>query len=188
MVIGFGELKRGLTIEMEGAPYKVEEYYQQKMQQRAPVYHLKLRNLITGQQVEKAMSGTVKLNLAQVENREVTFLYEADGTYTFMDSATFEQYEVLANVVGEASNYLTDQATAELVFFKGRPVSVELETTVDLVVAETAPSFKGDTASGGGKPATLETGLVVNVPMFVTTGDKVRVDTRTGTYLTRVTS
>lgn len=189
MTIGFGELKRGLTLELDGVPYKVEDYSQQKMQQRAPVYHVKLRNLLTGQQLDKTYSGgSVRLTIAQVENKPVTFLFEADGTYTFMDSATYEQYELDKATVGSAVSYLADQSPVELVMFRGRPVFVELPTAMDLLVTDTAPAFRGDTATGGGKPATLETGLVLNVPMFVTTGDKVRVDTRTNTYITRVTS
>lgn len=188
MVMEFGDLRRGSTIEMEGVPYKVEEYYQQKMQQRAPVYHIKMRNLLTGQLIDKSFSGYgIKLTRAPVENRDCTFLYEADGVYTFMDTTSYDQYEVGREVVGEAVGYLVDQTDCELVFYRDKAIMVEMPTTVDLAVAETPPGYKGDTASGGGKPATLETGIRVTVPMFVSIGDKVRVDTRTGVYVTRVT-
>ena len=187
MVMEFGDLRRGATIELDGVPYKVEEYYQQKMQQRAPVYHIKIRNLLTGQLLDKTYSGYgIKLQRAPVENRDCTFLYEADGLYNFMDSSTFDQYQVDKDVVGDALPYLVDQTSCEVVFYRDKAIAVELPTTVDLTVSETPPGYKGDTASGSGKPATLETGITVTVPMFVDTGDKVRVDTRTGEYVTRV--
>jgi elongation factor P len=187
MVIGFGDLRRGITIELDGAPYKVEEYYQQKMQQRAPVYHIKLRHLITGQLVDKTYSGYgIKLNRASVENRAAQYLYEDGGLYYFMDSSNFEQYPVDAKVVGDALRYLTDQAEVELVFWKETPIVIELPTTVDLLVTETPPAYKGDTAAGATKPATLETGVSVTVPMFISVGDKLKIDTRNGAYVERV--
>ena len=187
MVMEFGDLRRGSTIEIDGVPFKVEEYYQQKMQQRAPVYHIKMRNLLTGQLLDKSYSGYgLKLQRAPVENRDCTFLYEADGVFYFMDTASYDQYELGRDVVGDAEQYLVDQTTCQLVMYRDKPIMVELPITVDLVVSDTPPGYKGDTASGSGKPATLETGVVLTVPMFVAVGDKVRVDTRTGEYVTRV--
>ncbi len=188
MVMDFSDLRRGSTVEEDGVPYKVEEYHQQKMQQRAPVYHIKMRNLLSGQLVERTYSGYgIKLQRAPVENRACTFLYEADGVYNFMDSTSYEQYELDKETVGGAVTYLVDQTECEVVMFHDKAIAVELPTTVDLAVTDTPPGYKGDTASGSGKPATLETGIVVTVPMFVSTGDTVRVDTRTGDYVTRVT-
>ena len=187
MVMEFGDLRRGATIEVDGVPFKIEEYYQQKMQQRAPVYHIKMRNLLTGQLIDKSYSGYgLKLQRAPVENRDCTFLYEADGVYYFMDSVSYDQYELGKDVVSDATRFLVDQTTCQLVMFRDKPIMVELPITVDLAVADTPPGYKGDTASGSGKPATLETGVVLTVPMFVNIGDKVRVDTRTGEYVTRV--
>ncbi|MDA1035511.1 MAG: elongation factor P [Chloroflexi bacterium] len=187
MVMEFGDLRRGATIDVDGVPFKVEEYHQQKMQQRAPVYHIKMRNLLTGQLLDKTYSGYgIKLQRAPVENRDCTFLYEEDDRYNFMDASTFDQYELDKAVVGEAVSYLVDQTECQVVFFGEKAIAVELPITVDLVVADTPPGYKGDTASGSGKPATLETGIVLTVPMFVAPGDKVRVDTRTGDYVTRV--
>lgn len=187
MVMEFGDLRRGSTIELEGIPYKVEDYHQQKMQQRAPVYHIKMRNLLNGQLIDKTYSGYgIKLQRAPVENRECTFLYEAEGFYNFMDSTSYDQYALEKDVVGDAVTYLIDQTKCEVVFFRDKAISVELPTTVDLTVTATPPGYKGDTASGSGKPATLETGIVVTVPMFVNPGDTIRVDTRTGDYVTRV--
>jgi elongation factor P len=188
MVMEFGDLRRGSTVEIDGIPFKVEEYYQQKMQQRAPVYHIKMRNLVTGQLLDKTYSGYgLKLQRAPVENRDCTFLYEADGIYNFMDSASFDQYELDKTTVGDAISYLVDQTECQVVMFRDKPIMVELPINVELLVADTPPGYKGDTASGSGKPATLETGVVLTVPMFIAPGDKIRVDTRTGDYVTRVT-
>mgnify|MGYP006135428605 CR=1 FL=1 len=188
MVMEFGDLRRGSTVEVDGVPFKVEEYYQQKMQQRAPVYHIKMRNLLTGQLFDKTYSGYgLKLQRAPVENRDCTFLYEADGIYNFMDTESYDQYELDRATVGDAVSYLVDQTECQVVMFRDKPIMVELPITVDLVVSDTPPGYKGDTASGSGKPATLETGIVLTVPMFIAIGEKVRVDTRTGEYVTRVT-
>ena len=187
MVMGFGALRKGSTIELDGAPYKVESYYQQKMQHRAPVYHIKLRNLVTGQLLDRSFSGYgIKLNKAPVENRLVQYLYEDRDLYYFMDMQNFDQFPVDADVVGEAVNYLVDQAELEIVFWKESPISLELPITVDLSVIEAPPGYKGDTAAGGTKPAKMETGIMVNVPMFIGIGDKVKIDTRTGSYIERV--
>jgi elongation factor P len=189
MVMEFGDLRRGSTIELDGVPFKVEEYHQQKMQQRAPVYHIKMRNLLTGQLLDKTYSGYgIKLQKAPVANQDCTFLYEADGVYNFMDAATFEQYELDKATVGGAIDYLVDQTECQVVMYRDKPIAVDLPTTVELTVKETPPGYKGDTASGGGKPAKMETGITVTVPMFVLTGDTVRIDTRTGEYVTRVSS
>ena len=186
MVMEFGDLRRGAAIELDGVPFKVEEYYQQKMQQRAPVYHIKMRNLLTGQLLDKTYSGYgINLQRAPVENRDCTFLYEADGIYNFMDTTSYDQYELDKTTVGDSVSYLVDQTDCQVVMFRNKPIAVELPINVDLVVSETPPGYKGDTASGSGKPATLETGIVLTVPMFIAPGDKIKVDTRTGEYVTR---
>ena len=188
MVINFGDLHRGLSVEIDGVPFRVEEYSQQKMQQRAPTYTIKLRNILTGQLIERKYSGYgMELRAAQVQNRDSTFLYEDAGAYYFMDSETYDQYELTSDVLGDSVRFLVEQAPVEVVIFQGRPVSVELPVTVDLEVADTPPAHKGDTQSGGNKPAMTSTGVVVTVPIFINIGDIIRVDTRTGAYVTRVT-
>ncbi len=187
MVIGFGDLRKGRAIEIDGVPYKVEDYSHQKMQQRAPVYRLKLRNLISGQLIERSYSGYgVKLNVASVENRTSRLLYVDEGIYNFMDIESFDQFPVSRDTLGDAVNYLTEQAEVDLVFYKDNPIAVELPTTFDLLVTDSPPGLRGDTATGGTKLATLETGLTLQVPLFVNNGDKVKVDTRNGQYLERV--
>ena len=187
MVIGFGDLRRGVEVELDGVPHKVEEYYQQKMQQRAPTYHIKMRNLITGQLVDKSFSGYgMRLTRAPVTNRTAQYLYEDGGLYYFMDTSSYDQYPVSTAVVSDAVNYLVDQIEVELVFWRDAVVVVELPTTITLRVVEAPPGYRGDTATAGTKPVIVETGLSVNAPMFINSGDKIKVDTRNGTYVERV--
>ena len=186
MVIGVGELRKGVTIELDGEPYQVVEYSSHKMQQRAPVVRIRLRELRTGRPVDRTFSGyDVKLNLAPVEQRPAQYLYSDDAFYHFMDTRTYEQYPLTKEQLGDAHLYLRDQVELELVFFREQPIAVELPTFVELEIVDTPPAHRGDTAQGGTKPATLETGLSVNVPFFVNPGEVIRIDTRTGEYLER---
>ena len=186
MVIGVGELRKGVTIELDGEPYQVVEYSSHKMQQRAPVVRIRLRELRTGRSVDRTFSGyDVKLNLAPVEQRPAQYLYNDDAFYYFMDTRTYEQYPLTKEQLGDAHLYLRDQVELELVFFREQPIAVELPTFVELEIVDTPPAHRGDTAQGGTKPATLETGLSVNVPFFVNPGEVIRIDTRTGEYLER---
>mgnify|MGYP000854025172 CR=1 FL=1 len=187
MVIGVGELRKGLTIELDGEPYQVIEYSSHKMQQRAPVVRMRLRELRTGRSIDRTFSGyDVKLNLASVEQRPAQYLYNDDSFYYFMDIQTFEQYPLTEEQLGNRRLYLKDQLELELIFFKDDPIAAELPTFVELSIVDTPPAHRGDTAQGGTKPATLETGLSVNVPFFLNVGEVIRVDTRNGEYLERV--
>ena len=186
MVIGVGELRKGITIELDGEPYQVVEYSSHKMQQRAPVVRLRLRELRTGRSVDRTFSGyDVKLNLASVEQRPAQYLYKDDPFYYFMDSRTYEQYPLTQEQLGNSSLYLREQVELDLIFFREKPIAVELPTFIELAIVETPPAHRGDTAQGSTKPATLETGLTVNVPFFVNPGESIRIDTRTGAYLER---
>ncbi len=186
MVIGVGELRKGVTIELDGEPYQVVEYSSHKMQQRAPVIRIRLRELRTGRSVDRTFSGyDVKLNLASVEQRPAQYLYSDDIFYHFMDTRTYEQYPLTKEQLGDAHLYLRDQVELELIFFREQPIAVELPTFVELKIVDTPPAHRGDTAQGSTKPATLETGLSVNIPFFVKPGEVIRIDTRTGEYLER---
>ena len=186
MTIGFGDLRRGIAIEVDGQPYEVMEYTRVKMQQRAPVIRLKLRNLRDGKVIERAFqSYTNTFPLADVEQKQVQYLY-ADGQFHhFMDTEDFEQYSLTKEQLGDSILYLKEGLELELRFYRGAAINVVLPTSVELQVTETPPGVKGDTAQGGTKPATLETGLMVQVPLFVNSGESIKVDTRTGQYLER---
>ena len=187
MSINFGDLNRGMVIELDDQPWEVMDYQRHKMQQRAPVTRIKMKNLISGAVVERTFQRyDTAFSVADVDNRSTQYLYTDGDYFYFLDQETFDQYELDDKVLGSALDYLTEQMMVELVFYKGRAISANLPTHVDLTVKETPPGFKGDTAQGGNKPATLETGLRVNVPMFIATGNVVRVDTRTGAYTERV--
>lgn len=186
MVIGFGDLRKGVTIELDGEPYQVVAYSSHKMQQRAPVIKLKLKEVRTGRSIERTFNGyDVKLNLAPVEERPAQYLYRDDDLYYFMDTNTFDQYPLTKEQLDSVLDYLVEQVKLEVIFFRDEPIAVEMPTFVDMRVVDTPPGFKGNTAQGGTKRATLETGLTINVPFFVSNGDMVRVDTRTGQYLER---
>ena len=187
-MIGVGELRRGITIELDGQLYPVLEYEHIKMGRGSAQLRLKLRNLRTGATIERTFQASQRFNRVRLDHHNVQFLYSDDDTYHFMDTETFDQMALNREQLGDAVNYLKEGMTLQLLTYEGQPVSVELPITVDLKVEYTEPGFKGDTATGGTKPARLETGLTIQVPLFVNTGDVVRVDTRTGQYLERVSS
>ena len=187
MSINFGDLSRNMVIELDGQPWQVMDYERHKMQQRAPVTRIKMKNLLSGAVVERTFQRyDTDFTVAEIDNRETQYLY-TDGTYFyFLDQETFDQYELTRETLGDTLNYLKENMIAEMVFYKGSPINLNLPTHVELAVTDTPPAFRGDTAQGGNKPATLETGLRINVPMFITPGTIVKVDTRTGNYTERV--
>ena len=187
MSINFGDLNRGMVIELEGQPWQVMSYERHKMQQRAPVTRIKMKNLISGAVVEKTFQRyDTAFSEAAIDNREAQYLY-TDGTYFyFLDQETFDQYELTKEQLGSTLDYLKENMMVEMIFYKGDPINVNVPTHVDLKVMDTPPAFRGDTAQGGTRPATLETGLKVSVPMFVTPGSIIKVDTRNGEYTERV--
>ena len=187
MSINFSDLSRGLVIELDGQPWQIMDYKRHKMQQRAPVTRIKLKNLMTGTVVERTFQRyDTAFSAADMDNRQAQYMY-TDGTfYHFLDQENYEQYELTKELLAANLDYLKEQMIIELVFYKGNPIALNLPTHVELEVKDTPPAFRGDTAQGGNKPATLETGLRINVPMFITPGTVVRVDTRSGEYTERV--
>ena len=186
MTLSYGDLKKGMAIEENDVPYIVVDYERSKMQQRAPVMRIKLRELRTGRLVERTYQGyDVGFTPASVQRRNAQYIYSEDNLHYFMDIETFEQFPMAADQIDDELRYLVEQTTADLVFFRDNPIAIELPITVELKVTETIPGVRGDTAQGASKPATLETGLVVTVPLFVNEGDVLKVDTRTGSYLSR---
>ncbi|HEX7587688.1 MAG TPA: elongation factor P [Anaerolineae bacterium] len=186
-MIGVQELRKGTTfIDDDGNLYKVLDYQHVKQGRGNATIKTKLRNIKTGSTIDKNFQSGGRVQDVRLDRHTVQYLYNDGTTYHFMDTETYEQPAISAELLGDAAKFLKENIVAELSTYDGQPIEVELPTTVDLKVSDTAPGYKGDTASGGGKPATLETGVVVTVPFFVNVGDTVRVDTRDGSYVTRV--
>lgn len=186
-MIDTGDLRRGLTLEMNGELVKVVEYQHVKQARGSAFVRLSLRNLRTGSTTTQTFQAGSKFQVVRLERQRVQYLYNDDGHYHFMDLDTFEQFPLTTEQLGDAVNYLVENETLDVLTYNGEPIDVELPVTVNLEVAETDPGLRGDTAAGGTKPARLETGLTINVPLFINVGDTVKVDTRTGEYIERVT-
>jgi elongation factor P len=174
-----------VTVEVDGDVYTVVEFLHVKPGKGSAFVRTKLKNVKNGAVLERTFRAGEKLPRAHVEYKEMQYLYSSGDEYSFMDSTSFEQVALRKESLGDAIKWLKEQDTVGLQVYQGEIIGVELPNFVELAVAETAPGFKGDTATGGTKPATLETGAVVQVPFFVNVGDKIRVDTRTGLYLSR---
>ncbi|WP_226535132.1 elongation factor P [Fictibacillus halophilus] len=184
-MISVNDFKTGLTIEVDGGIWQVLEFQHVKPGKGAAFVRSKLRNLRTGGIQEKTFRGGEKVSKAHIENRKMQYLYASGDTHTFMDNESYEQIELPSSQIEYELKYLLENMTVHIMIYQGETIGVELPNTVELVVAETEPGIKGDTASGGTKPATLETGLIVQVPFFVNQGDKLVIDTRNGAYVSR---
>ena len=187
MTIGYGDLRKGMAIELEGEPYLVVGYERSKMQQRAPTMRIRFKEIRSGKVLDRSFSGyDVKLTPADVERRSAQYIYDEDDLCYFMDVDSYDQLPLSKDQIADELNYLVEEMTVDLVFFQDQPISIELPITVDLKVVDSPPGLKGDTATGATKPATLETGLTIQVPLFVNEGESVKVDTRSASYLSRV--
>ncbi|MBC8248961.1 MAG: elongation factor P [Anaerolineales bacterium] len=185
-MITANDLRRGTTFEMEGELYRVVEYRHSYLGRGSANVRVKMRNLRTGTITDHTFSPDDRINDVRLELRWVQYLY-SDGTiYYFMDTETYEQPALSAEILGGAVDYLTENMTLQISTYDGEPIDIVLPVTVDLEVIEAPPGFAGDTATGATKQVTLETGLKVTTPLFVEEGDIVRVDTRTGQYLSRL--
>jgi elongation factor P len=185
-MISTGELRKGVAIELDGDLWQILDYHHIKMGRGSAQVRITLRNIKRGQTIERSFQAGTKWPRAQMERRPVQFLYRDGDDFHFMDNASYDQFSLRADQLDQAVHYLKDGMTLDRTAYQGETIGVELPVTVDLAVSSTEPGFAGDTAQGARKPATLETGLVVQVPLFVIEGDTVRVDTRTGEYQTRV--
>jgi len=185
-MISTNQFRNGAAIRVDGKRFTILHFQHVKPGKGGAFVRTRLRNLDTGAVIEKTFRAGEKVESVRTESRPMTFLYSDGDLYYFMDSETYEQIAIPSEVLAETINYLVPNAEMEVLLADGEVVSVEPPVHMELEVAQTDPGLKGDTATGGSKPATLETGLVVQVPLFVTVGDKVRVDTRTKEYLTRV--
>jgi len=181
-----GELRKGITIELDGELYQVLEYQHLKLGRGSAVVRLKLRDIRAGHITERTFQASEKFTRARLDYRTMQYLYNDGDLYYFMDEENYEQIPLNASQLGDALNYLKEGMSLEVSSYKGELIGVELPITIELKVTDTGPGFKGDTATAGTKPATLETGITIQVPLFVNTGDIVKVDTRTGSYLERI--
>ncbi len=184
-MISGSELRKGVIIELEGKLYQVIEYQHVKMK-RTALAKVKLRDMQAGHTVERSFQSGEKFIRAHLDYRSSQYLYNDGNLYYFMDEDNFEQTALSAEQLGDTVNYLKDGISLGISSYKGELVGVELSITVELKVIDTGPSFKGDTATGGNKPAKLETGITIQVPLFINNEDIIKVDTRTGIYLERV--
>ena len=185
-MISTNQFRNGTAIRVDGKRFTILFFQHVKPGKGGAFVRTRLRNIDTGAVVEKTFRAGEKVENVRTESRPMTYLYRDGDMLYFMDSDTYDQTAVLADAVGEAVGYVVEGGSVSVLSADGEVVSVEPPAHVDLAVAETDPGLKGDTATGGTKPATLETGVVVQVPLFVNVGDRVRVDTRSNEYLTRV--
>lgn len=184
-MISTNEFRTGLTIEIEGEVYQVVDFQHVKPGKGAAFVRSKIRNVRTGAVVEKTFNAGEKLPRARIDRKEFQFLYNDGILFYFMDMETYDQTSLDSDQLGEAVRYLKENMVLSILMYQDKPIGVDLPNFVELRVTETSPGIKGDTASGGSKPATLETGYVVQVPFFINVGDVLQIDTRTGQYIKR---
>ena len=180
------DLKKGLRIKIDNEPYMITEFNFVKPGKGQALYRSKLKNMLTGSQFERTFRSVDTFESADLQEKKMQFLYKEGEKFCFMDNQTYEQIFLTEEQVGDAKNFLIDNIEAEILMFEDRPLGVSLPNFVDLVVTQADPWAKGDTVSGNTKPVIVQTGYQIQVPPFVEQGEKIRVDTRTGEYLTRV--
>jgi len=180
------DFRRGLKIEIEGTPYSITEFQHVKPGKGGAFVRTKLKNLITGGVVEKTFRAGEKTGKPDLEEKTMQYLYAEENQYYFMDTENYEQTFLTKEQLGENKDFLQENITISALLFQGKPIGVELPIFVELAVAQTEPGVKGDTASGGNKPAILETGATIQVPLFVNEGDTLKIDTRTREYVERI--
>jgi elongation factor P len=185
-MISTNDFRTGVVVQLDGDLYAVVQSQHVKRGRGSAYVRAKVRNLKTGAITERTFNAGERVPLVYLERKTMQYLYAQGGQYVVMDNETYDQLSLSGDLLGDAVHYLRDNTGVTVVFYEDQPIAVELPNAVELAVVETSPSLKGDTVSGSSKPATLETGLSVQVPFFVNVGDRVRVDTRTGEYLERV--
>ena len=179
------DLKNGMTLNIDGQLWNVVDFQHVKPGKGGAFVRTKLKNVLSGKVVDRTFNAGVRVEQASVDRREMQYLYREGDDFVFMDTETYDQPHIPSATIGDAANYLLEEQNAVVAFNEGVPLYVELPASVELTVSQTDPGLQGDRATGGTKPATLETGAQIQVPLFITTGEKIRVDTRTGQYLGR---
>lgn len=186
MAIGMSELKKGLKIEIDKIPYRIVEYQHVKPGKGAAFVRAKIKSFLDGKVIEKTFHAGDKCDEPNLTEKTMQFLYNDGEHFQFMDTETYEQIALSQEQVGDATKWLIDGLNVQILFHNHKAISVDVPQVVELTITETAPNFKGDTSSGGKKPATLETGAVVQVPFHILEGEKIRVNTDNGEYLEKV--
>jgi len=185
-MITSGELRKGIIIELDGQLYQVLDYHHIKMGRGSAQTRIKLRDINAGHTFERSFQASEKFPRARLDYRNMQYLYNDGDLYYFMDEENYEQTPISADQLGNVLNYLKENMSVHVSSYKDEIIEVELPITIELEVTETGPAFKGDTASAGTKPAVMETGITIQVPMFINTGDIIKADTRNGSYIERV--
>ena len=180
------DLKNGMTLNLDGNLMNVVEFQHVKPGKGGAFVRTKIRNVKNGSVVDKTFNAGIKVEQAIVDRQDMQYLYNDGTSYVFMNTSTYEQVEVDPVALGDAKDFLIEQMIAQIAFHEGEIIGVEIPASVELTISHTAPGVQGDRSSGGTKPATLETGKEIKVPLFIEIGEKVKVDTRTGDYITRV--
>lgn len=180
------DLKKGLRVKIEGDPYQIVEFNFVKPGKGQSLYRCKLKNMLTGSVIDRTYREVDSFEPADMQEKNMQFLYKEGSNYYFMDTETYEQIYMPEEVIGDAKNFMIENLEVRIAVFQERPIGITLPNFIDLVVSEAPPWIKGDTVSGNYKPVLLETGYKIQVPPFVEAGDKIKVDTRTGDYITRV--
>ncbi|MFC1948701.1 elongation factor P [Chloroflexota bacterium] len=183
-MISGSELRKGVIIELDGKLYQVTDYHHVKMK-RTALAKVKLRDIEAGHTIEQSFQSDQKFTRVRLDFQDMQYLYRDGNIYYFMDQESFEQTPINTDSLGDAVNYLKEGMSVQISSYKGKLVGVELPISVNLEITETSPGFKGDTVTGGNKPATVETGITVQVPLFINEGDVIKVDTRDGSYIER---
>ncbi|MBW2062871.1 MAG: elongation factor P [Deltaproteobacteria bacterium] len=180
------DFRKGLKIEFKGEPYIIIDFLHVKPGKGGAFIRTKLKNMITSRVLDETFRPSDKITRPDLEEKSMQYLYKDTDGYCFMDNDTYEQVVLSEDLISDSKNFLQENINLAVLYFNSQPIGLELPTTVGLAVVQTEPGVKGDTASGGSKPATLETGLVVQVPFFINEGDRLKIDTRTGEYMERI--
>ncbi len=186
MALDTSQFRNGLKIELDGEPFTIVYFQHVKPGKGGAFVRTKVKNLKTGRVLDRRFRSGEKVEAADIEDRKMQYLFQDGEQLVFMDSESYDQIPFTSEQVGDARKYLLENTTVDVLFWRGQPINIELPAFIEAAVSECEPGMKGDTASGGTKPATLETGAIVQVPLFLKQGERIRVDTRTGQYVERV--
>ncbi len=186
MPVSTAEFRNGLKIELDGEPYIIVDFQHVKPGKGGAFVRTKMKSLRSGNVIDRTFRSGEKVDTPELEEKKMQYLYAADKDRVFMDTTSYEQIQLHETQLGDSINYLKENMEIKVLYYKGQPINIEIPMFVELAISQTEPGVRGDTASGGSKPATLETGAVIKVPFYLNEGDVVKVDTRTGTFIERV--